>query len=271
MRLVPDLLSAAWFSVRTSSSSRESLWVIRPATGAGLMYHLYYCFSVCFLTFCSVFFRNSKLARKQGSLFGSQILLKESLKMRKLVAVGILIFGLCLAAAAVDDAPTAEVFGGLSFLHIDDNGLHAPKRNFAGWDAEGQFNITKLLGVTADIGGNYGRVASSFPNSHSYTYAFGPTFSFRREHATMFAHVLFGENTISKNVITGGSNPSPTDGAFAMIWGGGIDVKISHAFALRLGQLDWIYTRHDLTAIGGRDNQNNIRYSGGVVINLGGH
>jgi hypothetical protein len=191
--------------------------------------------------------------------------------MRKCVAVGILIFGLCLAAAAADDAPTAEVYGGLSFLHIDDNGLHAPKRNFVGWDAEGQFNINKLLGITADIGGNYGRVAPGVSNSHSYTYAFGPTFSFRREHATIFAHALFGENTISKNVIGGGDNPSPTDGAFAMLWGGGIDVKISHALAIRLGQLDWLYTRHNLVPLGGKNNQDNIRYSGGVVINLGGH
>jgi len=191
--------------------------------------------------------------------------------MRKLVAVGILISGLCLAAAAQDETPKAEVYGGVSFLHIDDNGLHAPKRNFGGWDSEFQFNLNKLLGITADIGGNYGRIAPGVPNSHAYTFAFGPTFSFRREHATMFAHVLFGENTISKNVITGGNNASPTDGAFAMLWGGGIDVKLSHALALRLGQLDWLYTRHNLVPLGGKDNQNNIRYSGGIVINLGGH
>ncbi len=191
--------------------------------------------------------------------------------MRKFFSVGILILGLCLAAAAADDTPRAEVYGGLSFLHIDDNGLHAPKRNFAGWDSEFQFNINKLLGITADIGGNYGRVAAGVPNSHSYTFAFGPTLSFRREHATIFAHTLFGENVISQNVITGGSNPSPTDDAFCMVFGAGIDVKLSRTFALRLAQLDWLYTRHDLTSLGGKDNQNNLRLTGGVVINLGRH
>ncbi len=88
-------------------------------------------------------------------------------------------------------------------MHIDDSTAAAPKRNFAGWDSEFQFNVNKLLGVTADIGGNYGRLAPNIANSHSYTFAFGPTFSFRREHATIFAHMLFGENTISKNMITG--------------------------------------------------------------------
>jgi len=188
--------------------------------------------------------------------------------MRKFLAVGILIFGLCLAAAAADDTPKVEVYGGVSVLHIDDNGLHAPKRNFAGWDSEFQYNLNKLLGITADIGGNYGRLAPNIPNSHAYTYVFGPTFSYRREHATIFAHTLFGEN--STNIITtvaAGSSSS----AFAMAWGGGIDVNVNHTFAIRLAQLDWLYTRHNLVPLGGKDNQNNVRLTGGITINLGGH
>jgi len=194
--------------------------------------------------------------------------------MRKLVSVGILIFGLCLAAVAADDTPKVEVYGGFSFLHIDDNGLNAPKRNFAGWDTEFQYNITKLLGITADIGGNYGRIEPNVPNSHSYNYVFGPTFSFRREHVTMFAHTLFGENTISDNIIPNpncGPFCSTTDSAFAMTWGGGLDVKLTQRFALRLGQLDWLYTRHNLVPLRGKNFQNNIRYTGGITINFGGH
>jgi len=193
--------------------------------------------------------------------------------MRKLVSVGILIFGLGLAVAAADDTPKVEVYGGFSFLHIDDNGLHAPKRNFAGWDSEFQYNLNKLLGITADIGGNYGRIVPNTPNSHAYTFAFGPTFSFRREHATVFAHALFGENIISDNVIPNpgcGSFCSTTDSAFAMLWGGGLDLKLSQRFALRLGQLDWLYTRHNLVPLGGKAFQNNIRYTGGITINFGG-
>lgn len=188
--------------------------------------------------------------------------------MRKFVAVGILIFGLCLAAAAADDTPKVEVYGGVSVLHIDDNGLHAPKRNFAGWDSEFQYNLNKLLGITADIGGNYGRLAPNIPNSHTYTYVFGPTFSYRRENATIFVHTLLGQN--STNIITTGTSGS-SNSAFAMAWGGGIDVKVNHTFAIRLAQFDWLYTRHNLVPLGGKDNQNNVRLTGGVVINLGGH
>lgn len=193
--------------------------------------------------------------------------------MRKFVSVGILILGLCLVAMAADETPKVEVFGGVSFLHIDTMGLNNQglKANYAGWDSEFQFNVNKILGVTADIGGNYGRLVPGAPNSHTYTYVFGPTFSFRREHATIFAHTLFGEN--SSNIMSGGSGSS--DSAFAIAFGGGMDVNINKTFAIRLGQLDWLYTRHDLSLVNVnglqlKDHQNNIRYSGGMTLSFGG-
>jgi len=184
--------------------------------------------------------------------------------MRKLVSVGVLVLGLCLAAAAADDVPKLEVFGGVSWLHIDSMGLAGVKTNYMGWDAEGQFNLNRWLGVTADIGGNYGRLVPDTPTTHSYTYVFGPTISYRAHSSTLFAHTLFGAN--STNIISGGGS---SDSAFAMAWGGGIDVRINSTFFLRLGQLDWLYTRHDLRSVGLKDHQNNIRYAGGIVINLG--
>jgi len=194
--------------------------------------------------------------------------------MRKLVSVGILILGLFLAAAAADDTPMVEVFGGFSYLHVDTMGLvnQGFKANYAGWDSEFQFNVNKLLGITADIGGNYGRLEPNIPNSHTYTYVFGPTFSIRRERATVFAHTLFGENSATLKTAAGA--PSLSDSAFTMAWGGGLDLKLSNRFALRLGQLDWVYTRHNLSmvVVNGdqlKDHQNNIRYTGGITINFG--
>ena len=197
--------------------------------------------------------------------------------MRKLVSVGILIFGLCLAAAAADDTPRAEVFGGVSFFHADTMGLNnfGVKANYAGWATEFQYNINKILGATGDITGNYGRLLPNIPNSHTYTYTFGPTFSLRTEHARIFAHTLFGGS--STNVVfASGPGNSVSDSAFAMVWGGGIDVKVNDRFSVRLGQLDWVYTRYDLSNVvfSGmqlKDHQNSIRYTGGMTINFGRH
>jgi opacity protein-like surface antigen len=196
--------------------------------------------------------------------------------MRKFASVGILIMGLCVAAAAADE-PRVEVFGGISYLHIDTMGLNnlGLKANYAGWDTEFQVNLNKVLGLTADIGGNYGRLVPDTPTRHTYTYVFGPTFSVRREHATIFAHTLFGEN--STDIITAaGTGTSNSETAFAMAFGAGLDIKVSRVFAIRLGQLDWLYTRHNLSLVTVeglqlKDHQNNIRYAGGVVFNFGGH
>jgi len=195
--------------------------------------------------------------------------------MRKFASVGILILGMCWAAAAADDVPTLEVFGGVSWLHADAMKIAGIKQNYAGWDAEGQYNLNKLLGVTADISGHYGRLQPNIPNSHSYTFVFGPTFSYRAEHSTIFAHTLFGGND-TKVVMASGPGNSASDTAFAMALGGGIDIKINQRFAIRLGQLDWLYTHHDLSKVRVdglvlRDHQSNIRYAGGVVINFGQH
>ena len=113
--------------------------------------------------------------------------------MRKLVWTGVLIFVMSLAAAAADETPTFEVYGGVSWLHIDRMKVAGIKQNYTGWDSEAQFNVNRILGVTADIAGNYGRLVADTPTKHSYTFVFGPTFSFRTQHSTIFAHTLFGQ------------------------------------------------------------------------------
>ncbi len=190
--------------------------------------------------------------------------------MRKLISVGMLILGLCLAAAAADEMPKVEVYGGVSFLHIDDNGLHAPKRNFAGWDSEFQFNINKFLGITADIGGNYGRVQSDVCEVQILDLRIWADVQLSPGACHHFrAHSVRAEQHQQERDL-GFCDPGPTDSAFAMAWGGGIDVTINKTFAIRLGQLDWLYTRHDLTSVGGKGFQNNIRYTGGMTLSFGG-
>jgi opacity protein-like surface antigen len=193
--------------------------------------------------------------------------------MRKLLWTGVFVFVMSLAGAAAEDPPKFEVFGGVSWLHIDNIKVAGIKQNYMGWDTEAQYNFNKILGVTADISGNYGRLLPDTPTRHSYSFVFGPTLSYRAQHSTIFAHTLFGANTenILMSAVLGSSD---SDTAFAMAWGGGIDLKVNDTFAVRLGQLDWLYTRHNFSfvLVNGKplaDHQNNIRYAGGVVINFG--
>jgi len=216
--------------------------------------------------------------------------------MRRLLAVALLVL-FCTAYTVAQDYPKAEVFGGFSFTHLDTEGFTAPtgvsiKHWYPGWEAAVQYNLTKLLGIKADIGGNYGKPVSAtgvtgIPSAHSYNFLFGPVISARTGRFTPFAQALFGANRLSLGSSTISIPPDlcplcgvvSTSGysetAFAMAFGGGLDVKISHHFAYRLGQFDYLFTKHCLAVAGvctlGVDgapaaHQNNFSFSTGIVI-----
>jgi len=180
--------------------------------------------------------------------------------MRKFLAVGGIILLLSVMAAAAE-GNKAEVFGGVSWLHVDTKGLPGVKSNFMGWNAGFDYNAKRWLGFAGDFSGNYGRLQPNTSMVHAYTIAFGPQLSIPGEHVRPFAHALFGEH--STDII------SFSDTGFALEFGGGLDVKVSPKFAIRLGQLDWLYTRHDFTVIGLRDNQKNLKFATGIVFGFG--
>ncbi|HYN14624.1 MAG TPA: outer membrane beta-barrel protein [Terriglobales bacterium] len=218
--------------------------------------------------------------------------------MRKVLAIALLLL-FCGVYTVAQDYPKAQVFGGFSYLHVDTEGAVAPagtsiKRWYPGWEIAGQFNLTKMLGVKADFSGNYGTPITvtglSTPSARTYSFLFGPVVSFRGERATPFVHALFGGNhigldsfTLPAGIIPGvaGTVPAGSETSFAMAFGGGLDVKLTRHFGLRVGQFDYLYTKHcaDLFGIGcllGSNSilgpgapaahQNNFRFATGVVI-----
>ena len=229
--------------------------------------------------------------------------------MRKVLFVALAVM-LCGLYAVAQDYPKAEVFGGFSTVHLDTEGFNnaalvaitdtpgsTVRTWYPGWEASGQYNFTKLLGIKADISGNYGTPVSvpgfSIPSSHGYTFLFGPVVSYRTGRITPFAHALFGANRLSIGSSAIGDTAGPfvfipggySETAFAMAFGGGVDVKVAHHFSVRLGQFDYLYTKHCFslsaaeaaaldTAQGcqlGVDgapaaHQNNFRFSTGIVI-----
>lgn len=166
--------------------------------------------------------------------------------------------------------------------------------NFNGWEAAVQVNATHLFGFKADFSGNYGTpvglssVAQSFltqhgisglpPKAKSYNYLFGPVVFQSTGRYTPFAHALFGANSVSTNLsgvtVSGLGIPGLTlsDTAFAMAFGGGVDVKLNDHLLLRAGQVDYLFTKHDFSegVPGIATHQNNFRASVGVVFTFGG-
>src|ERR1700720_2331696 len=150
-----------------------------------------------------------------------------------------------LAAFAQENAPKAEFFGGYHYTRFD-GGLNAN-----GWDTALTGNLNRWLGVTGDFSGAYkSQNGASFNN---YTYTFGPVVSLRHnEMFTPFAHFLAGG--FHSSAAFGGFSGSGS--GFAMMFGGGVDVKATQHIGVRAVQFDWL----SLRANGTSDN-NNMRIS----------
>jgi len=198
-----------------------------------------------------------------------------------------------LAQNSDNVATRGTVFGGYSLLHNNNSlgsGLGSfssglGSTNFNGWDAQGTFNFVPHFGVTADFSGNSRMVNgisflgfSAGTQQHLYNFLFGPTATAYFGKTSVFGHALFGQQHaslsagVSVPILGGISAPIDSSNAFAMTFGGGVDIGLSKHFAIRAAQLDYIRTSFnsiDALAFGLSTNlnnhQNSFRYSGGVV------
>ncbi len=172
--------------------------------------------------------------------------------MRKLLILGalIIVFG---APVRAQDYPKAEVFGGYQYVRLNPGGT-----NCQGFGGSAAGNLNDWFGVVGDFG--YCKVTGlpSGTSAHAINYLFGPRVTYRsRGPLTPFAHALFGGQHFA---VTGGG----TANAFAMALGAGADYKMTEHVALRLIQVDYLYTHF------GGTRQNNARIEAGIIYRWGG-
>jgi hypothetical protein len=154
-------------------------------------------------------------------------------------------------------------------------------------------NINDYLGIKIDLQG-FGSNLSSFNipanpifpiglngrvEGNLFTYLFGPQIKVRAHHFQPFGNALFGGAhtnvygdafKILCQPIVGGCDLSkaPTADAFAMQFGGGLDIPINKIISFRPAEIDYLITRFD-NPLSGTTNQHNFRYSVGLSFNLG--
>lgn len=189
-------------------------------------------------------------------------------------------------------ATRGTVYAGYSLLHANNDlgstSIGGANFNLGGslngWEGQGTFNFTRHFGVTADFSGNSKQLAgfsalgfSAGTQQHIYNMLFGPTVTGYFGKSSVFGHALFGaahsslSAGVSAPIIGGISAPLDSSNAFAMAFGGGVDIGLSRHFAIRAAQVDFIRTNFNtlssLTGLttGTSTNQNNFRYSGGVI------
>jgi opacity protein-like surface antigen len=191
------------------------------------------------------------------------------------------------AKAQGDETPRVELFLGYSYLRATPT--YSPGNRLVwlnGGSASMAFNFNRYLGVVADFAGFddskiylYGpgeptsqTVASG---GNAYTYMFGPRLSYRNNsRLTPFAQALFGEVHASQVTLNGcagtGCIPLPSQNAFAMTAGGGLDLKLQRHLSLRLVQAEYLMTRFSDPTTDSKSMQNDIRLSSGLLLSMGG-
>jgi hypothetical protein len=175
----------------------------------------------------------------------------EELMMQKagfLLAVVLFVSG----AAAAQQTPKIEIFGGYSHLFADLNGT---SYNLNGVHASAAENVNSWFGGVLDFSSSFG--SNNGININAQSIMYGPRFTYRKSRfVTPSVHALFGGIRGS----AGFDGISKPNWRFNVGVGGDVDLRINDRVAFRLFQADYMPT-HFLNL-----RQDNIRVSTGFVF-----
>ena len=162
------------------------------------------------------------------------------------------LFLLFSVAAAAQETPKIEVFGGYSHLLAD---LNDTSYGLNGVHFSAAENVNSWFGGVLDFSYNFGTNAGYNVNEQSILY--GPRFAYRKSRfITPSVHALFGGVRGSR----GFDGISQANWRIDLAVGGEIDLRINDRVAFRLIQADYIPT-HFLNL-----RQDNVQLSTGLVF-----
>jgi outer membrane immunogenic protein len=136
-----------------------------------------------------------------------------------------------------------------------------------GGKAEASAYFGRGVSVVSELAGERADSINSAGESLSFvSYLFGPRYSLGSSHSRFvpFAQFLVG-GVHGFDALFPGYTGAPPD-ALAFAAGGGLNMRISHRFALRVVQADYLQTQ---LPNDGNNRQNHLRISGGVVLRFG--
>jgi len=144
-------------------------------------------------------------------------------------------------------------------------------QNYHGFTGEFNQNITKHIGLVTSLSGTYGKspYVSAITgrtlgaSASRYDLMFGPRYNFRLGTFNPFAEALFGFEHMRVTFSEAVANARDADTAFAMAFGGGLDVRLNDRFDVRAIQADYVPTFFN------GKSQANYRVGAGVKVKFG--
>lgn len=184
-----------------------------------------------------------------------------------LAAIALLVALGASSVRAQQPPPKVDVSAGYSYMYgnvvVTGQGI-----NLNGASGSVAYNFNRWAAVVFDLGTYYnGSVGGNGRSLSVTTYLFGPRISWRKnDKITPFGQVLLGGGYAGGTLYTGGSNPLGAQNSFAMTAGGGLDWNVRPMIAVRVFQAEYLRAQFNN---GVNFNQNNFRFSAGVVFHFG--
>ena len=215
--------------------------------------------------------------------------------MRKIFVMIVAVLAFALVAAATD-FPTSELYVGYNFTRFYPDSAFIPDLNANGGVGQFTYNFDKWIGATFDVGSvTKGTINHANWDTTATSFTLGPRFMYHNHSRwTPYFEVLFGGAEVSASTEVGTFVSPPvvnplivnprialppgltfttrldtSKTGFAMLAGGGLDIKVGKRFAFRPIGVDYYLARMPSTLTGNDTNHNNIRYTAGVNFLFG--
>ncbi len=206
--------------------------------------------------------------------------------MKKFLTVLAASLSFALTAGATD-IPGFETYFGFDWVRFNPDTADIPSFNADGGSAQFVYNFKKGAGLAFDFGAvTKDTLRGNFSNEQNH-YLIGPRYGFyNHSRFTPFGEILFGvaHASVSTDIlrvpavlpsssITIPDNVSASltasRNSFAMMVGGGLDIRLTKHLTYRLFDADYFLSRPASLITGEDVNKNNVRLTTGVNLTWG--
>ena len=158
----------------------------------------------------------------------------------------------------------------LGFSHMQANAPPGISDDFGlnGGNASVAYHFDRYLAAAAEFtGGHANNISSLGQGLTLFTYTAGPRVTYYGHRVEPFGQALFGYASASDSYFPLGTSYTTTDSGFAYSAGGGVDINLSHRFAIRALEAQFLHTPF---RNGASNVQRHLLIGAGVVLKFGG-